>query len=150
MKNCLHLCVLDNNCVSHYVDELITWDENDIFTNLYNIINFPIKVGSFVLAGANGQCSPISFVIFNKEILLPCGSFFWNRSDVSNFRTFWNLLFGGFLIFKSLIWFMKVLSSVIDPLGDSVGIGLDVADVSGDRAYKTEYRSRFWSRKKGD
>lgn len=121
---------LDNNCVSHYVDDLIIWDDNDIFTNIYNIFNFPIKVGSFVLAGANGQCTPISFVIFNKEISLPCGSFFWNRDDVSNFRIFWNLLFGGFLIFKSLIWFIKVLSSVIDPLGDSTSIALDIGNVN--------------------
>lgn len=91
-----------------------------------------------LLSKAQEQCTSKSFTIFSKSITLPCGdALFWSKDFSSyhsifgtgvsgssmntirdNFRTFWNLLFGGAIIFHLLIKLWEVINDTLDPSTD--------------------------------
>ena len=70
-------------------------------------------------------CQSLSLTMFQHNINIPSGCFFWDRQDVSSFRNIWNIIFGGFLIYKLGYRLMKALNDVFDPTKDEIG-GLEV------------------------
>lgn len=118
-------------------------DENGQSTNpnvsnygLESVITAPIQI----IERATDVCSPLSFTIFQKTITLPCGdTLFWNRdfssqssifskgvsgsglnSTRDTFRAFWNLFFGGAIIFHLLTILYEVCQKAIDPFDDTL------------------------------
>lgn len=62
------------------------------------------------------QCSPISFTIFDQNIALPCGDqLFWNKTEVEGFRTTWNIMLGGSIIYALLLKLFKVIEGLKNP-----------------------------------
>lgn len=66
-----------------------------------------------------------SLQVGNKTIMLPCGTaLFWENSelveDISSFRTFWNILIGGPIIYGLLLLVMSAFNNAIDPLNDEL------------------------------
>lgn len=121
----------------------------DTSHGLSSIVTAPLTL----LAKAQEQCSPKSFTIFHKSITLPCGdSLFWSKdfssyssifgSGVSgsqmntirdNFRTFWNVLFGGAIIFHLLVKLWQVINDTLDPTSDryeSMNSAIDTGSMS--------------------
>lgn len=111
---------------------------------LESVITAPIQI----LARATDSCSPLSFSIFHKTITLPCGdALFWTKDFSSyntifsngetdlnttrnTFRAFWNLFFGGAIIFHLLTILYEVLNKAIDPTNDDLYFISDAIDSS--------------------
>lgn len=141
---------------------LFDTDDNGQITNS-NFQNFGIEgvitAPLAILQRATEHCSPVSFTIFSKSITLPCGdSLFWNRdfssqssifssgvsgSGLNNtrntFRDFWNLFFGGAIIFHLLLKLYDVIQKAVDPVADewhtlssAIDTGSVVRDTDGD------------------
>lgn len=69
------------------------------------------------------KCSPINFEIFEQEISLPCGdTLFWSKPEVEEFRSFWNILFGGSMIYFLLVKLFKVIEGLKDPNDSKVEV----------------------------
>ena len=87
--------------------------------SIASIVSSPLRL----VNSLNRQCSPVSFNIFNKDITIPCGdSLFWGRNDVQTFRTLWNVLFGGLIIYRLLVKMFKSIEKMKDPTNDSVEV----------------------------
>lgn len=123
---CPYGLTLNQSCVNNTLNNSFEWVEGSFVDNVSNFIKLPISLMSSFVNGSGGQCTPISFTIFNQNISLPCGDFFWLRNDVSSFRLIWTILFGGFILFKTMVWCFRVLASVLDPMGNSLSTGLDI------------------------
>lgn len=96
-----------------------------IFSILTSLKNY---VQSF---NPNTTCQPVTIPLNtrlnNHNITLPCGTtLFWNRQDVSTFKTWWNLFVGGLLIYSVGLKLIKVIDGAFDPQKDEVGKGLEV------------------------
>lgn len=69
------------------------------------------------------KCIQIDFVIFEKEISLPCGdTLFWNRPEVQEFRAFWNILVGGPIIYALLVALFKIIEKMKNPENNGVEV----------------------------
>lgn len=131
-----YFCFDDTNGVYYYsFDKTIVYNSNnpinygptDYFfgfksydpNGITGIVTAPVEF----LHSLTGSCSPISFTIFRKNISLPCGdTLFWNRSDVSTFRAFWNTLFGGSILYGFVIYLFKVIERIRDPKSNKVEV----------------------------
>lgn len=61
-------------------------------------------------------CSPISIDVLGANVQLPCGdTLFWNKSEVSSFRTIWNILFGGFMLYALVSKLFKTIDNLKNP-----------------------------------
>ena len=64
----------------------------------------------------NQSCSPISINLWDTDISLPCGdTLFWNKENVSSFRTVWNVLIGGPLIYALMLKLFHVIQNLKNP-----------------------------------
>lgn len=90
-----------------------------------SIITAPISF----LESLDDTCTPISFDLgfpgtSTRTITLPCGdSIFWNRTDlnyVQEFRLFWNILFGGALLYFFGFKLFKAFEKALDPFETGV------------------------------
>lgn len=67
------------------------------------------------------SCTPLKLTWLNTDINIPCGTtIFWEREDVSTFRLFWNILFGGVAIYYLSLKLYKVVHNAIDPQNDNI------------------------------
>lgn len=141
----------DVSSASENGNSIFEVDENGQSTNsnvsnygLESVITAPIQI----LERATDACSPLSFSIFQKTITLPCGDdLFWNRdfssqssifskgvsgnglnSTRNTFRAFWNLFFGGAIIFHLLTILYEVCQKAIDPFDDTLYTISDAID----------------------
>lgn len=90
-----------------------------------SIITAPISF----LESLDDTCTPISFDLgfpgtSIRTITLPCGdTIFWNRTDlnyVQEFRLFWNILFGGALLYFFGFKLFKAFEKALDPFETGV------------------------------
>lgn len=122
---------------------------------LTSIITAPLAL----LQRSQEKCTSKSFTIFGKSITIPCGDdLFWSKDFSSyhsifgsgfsgsqlntvrdNFRTFWNVLFGGAIIMALLIKLWTAINVALDPMADSytslsdaIDTGKSVRDTDGD------------------
>ena len=96
------------------------FDNIDLFEDntLSGIMTAPLTY----LRSIDGTCTPITLTYKSQDITLPCGTtIFWARPDVSTFRTFWNILFGGFIIYRLCFKLFKTINNALDPTKDDVG-----------------------------
>lgn len=149
----------DNNVSSDTNSQASSIFNTNIDTShgLSSIVTAPLTL----LAKAQESCSPKNFVIFGKTIVLPCGdSLFWSKdfssyssifgSGVSgsqmntirdNFRTFWNILFGGAIIFHLLVKLWQVINDTLDPTSDryeSINSAIDTKSMAVDDTRDTD------------
>lgn len=116
-----------NNVNNTLTDDNITADADaDFFDNinLYedNTLSGIITAPLTFLRSIDGTCQPVSLTYKGQVITLPCGdTIFWGRSDVSSFRTFWNILFGGYIIYRLCFKLFKTINDAIDPTKDNIG-----------------------------
>lgn len=77
-----------------------------------------------VSVGGGNNCGGLPVCVNNittKNISLQCGdTLFWNRSDVSTFRIFWNTLFGGAIIYVLGVRLFKTICRALDPFVDDI------------------------------
>lgn len=107
--------VNDSN-INDFFDDLEFYDNNNFSSLITSPINF--------LNSLNDSCTPINLQLFGKTVSLPCGtSVFWERDlpYISTFRVFWNVLFGGALIYTLGLLLVKNISDAIDPTKDNIG-----------------------------
>lgn len=119
-NNVLGLDDIDDT-LQDFVDSI---DDNGIMGDIHDFLLLPIEYLNYIRS-TNNYCTDISFTIWNKEIIIPSGCFFWNRQDVGQFKTLWNTLFGGAIIFSLGFKYFKVLHNALDPTKDDLG-GLDI------------------------
>lgn len=61
-------------------------------------------------------CSPLSFKVLDANVELPCGNtLFWDKPNVSQFRTIWNILFGGAFLYFMITKLFKVIEGLKNP-----------------------------------
>lgn len=61
-------------------------------------------------------CSPLSLDVLGANVQLPCGdTLFWNKPEVANFRTIWNILFGGAFLYLMITKLFKVIDGLKNP-----------------------------------
>ena len=97
---------------------------NDFFDNfnygddsLAGVITAPLRFFNKL----TDSCSPITLNVLGQNVVLPCGdTLFWNRNDVSTFKTFWNILFGGAILYTLSLKLYKVIHDAIDPQKDNI------------------------------
>ena len=98
--------------------------QNSYFATFFNNLNFNMHgLSSFITIPFafmnNLTTSPpntLTFNLFNKNINVPNGeSLFWGRSDVATFRTTWNVLVGGLIIYFVYKRLFKFVRKLFDP-----------------------------------
>lgn len=94
-------------------------EDNEIVSFTHSILYSPVNAINS-LKNAN-YCNSISVSMFNRSISIPSGCILWERSDVSTARDIWNLIFGGFLIYKFSYRLVKCISDSLDPHKDEIG-----------------------------
>lgn len=83
------------------------------------IITAPLKF----IEKATDSCSPLTLTAFDTDIELPCGdTLFWNKPEVASFRTVWNTIIGGSILFMILRKVFKVVENAKDPEHDKVEV----------------------------
>lgn len=116
-----------NNINNNITDSNVTADaQTGLFDDITlfedNTLSGMMTAPLTYLRNIDGSCSPVSLTYRNKTISLPCGTtIFWSRPDVSTFRTFWNILFGGFIIYRLSFKLFKTINNALDPTKDDVG-----------------------------
>lgn len=82
-------------------------------TQLSDLLTIPITFIQNVLINStnNDFCTTWR----NKQICLPNGNLIWGRNDITPFKTFFNILVGGFLSYKMIISFLFTSEKALDP-----------------------------------
>lgn len=124
-------------------NDTLTDDSTDDKSSFFN--NFQTSdygLTSFVTAPVNfiksltTNCEPISLSVLSKNITLPCGNVvFWGRDDVVDFRTFWNFLFVGSILFLLGLRMYKTLESALNPRDFSDGFDVMAMNSSTGEVY---------------
>ena len=124
-------------------NDTLTDDSTDDKSSFFN--NFQTSdygLTSFVTAPVNfiksltTNCEPISLSVLSKNITLPCGdAVFWSRDDVAEFRTFWNFLFVGSILFVLGLRMYKTLESALNPRDFSDGFDVMAMNSSTGEVY---------------
>lgn len=124
-------------------NDTLTDDSTDDKSSFFN--NFQTSdygLTSFVTAPVNfiksltTNCEPISLSVLSKNITLPCGNaVFWGRDDVADFRTFWNFLFVGSILFLLGLRMYKTLESALNPRDFSDGFDVMAMNSSTGEVY---------------
>ena len=84
-----------------------------------SIVTAPIRL----INSLDDTCSPVVFSIFGKDITLPCGTtLFWDKPSVNSFQWFWNMMFGGAIIYALLAKLFKTIEKMKDPEDSSVEV----------------------------
>ena len=104
--------ILDN-----FLDDI---EDIPIVTTIHDFLSLPVNFLSSLNDSSN-NCSTLSFTIKNTLVTIPSGCIFWNLQGVATFKSFWNILFGGFLIYKLGFRLMKTLHNALDPQKDDLG-----------------------------
>lgn len=110
--------IINENLTSqdNFVNTALNYQLNT--QGIENILRAPLRV----LDASKTVCTPLSFNIFGQTVSLPCGTtIFWDRPDVQNFRTFWNVLFGGAIVFRFSVKLINLIYKSLDP--DHAGLG---------------------------
>lgn len=123
--------VVDNNSVINLLVTTPKIDsvpyftaDNSYFATFFNNLNFNMHGLSgvvnvpiaFARTLSSNSTSNLTISVFNKNIVLPNGvSLFWGRSDVSSFRTFWNIFLGGMIIYFVYLRLFKFVKKLFDP-----------------------------------
>lgn len=116
--------ILGLDDIDDVLDEFMSNGENSTLSSFtHNVIFAPINLLNSLKNGT--YCVNINTTMYDKQITIPSGCIFWQRNDVEDFRYFWNMLFGGFLIYKFAMKLVKVINNSIDPTKDDIG-GLEV------------------------
>lgn len=101
-------------------DNIDTSNSNSFFGNfsdqehgsISSIITAPLKAINRI----TDKCTSLKFTIFEQEIEIPCGdTLFWDKTEVSEFRLFWNIFFGGAIIYALLVKLYHVIESLKNP-----------------------------------
>lgn len=58
----------------------------------------------------------------NKQICLPNGSLIWGRNDITPFKTFFNILVGGFLSYKMILSFLFTSERALNPKDNKIEV----------------------------
>lgn len=107
---------VNDSKINSFFNDLDFYDNNNFSSLITSPINF--------LNSLNDTCTPINLQLFGQTVSLPCGtSVFWERNlpYISTFRVFWNVLFGGALIYTLGLLLVKNISDAIDPTKDNIG-----------------------------
>lgn len=117
-----------DNLNDNITDSNIDTDSSNSFFNNFSssdnggissVITAPLRF----IKRLTEKCDPLKITIFDSEIELPCGdTLFWNRSDVSSFRTTWNIIISGPLLYSLLLLLFKVISNIKDPENSKVEV----------------------------
>lgn len=61
-------------------------------------------------------CNPLELDVLGSNVKLPCGNtLFWDKPEVANFRTIWNVLFGGAILYALMSKLFKVIEGLKNP-----------------------------------
>lgn len=116
--------ILGLDDIDDVLDEFMSTGDNSTLSSFtHNVIFAPINLLNSLKTGT--YCVNINTTMYDKQITIPSGCIFWQRNDVEDFRYIWNMLFGGFLIYKFAMKLVKVINNSIDPTKDDIG-GLEV------------------------
>ena len=95
-----------------------SFNDNDF--GLSKIITSPLRA---IRRIGQGACSPQTVTLLNKNITIPCGdTIFWNRQDVSTFKVFWNMFWGGILCYGIGISLYRLVHRLRNPSDDKVEV----------------------------
>ena len=109
----------ENNSSSGGINDLLYSFKTNTF-GLNTIITSPLNAIQKI---SSGTCSPQTISILNKDITLPCGTtIFWNREDVSTFKTFWNMFWGGIICYGIGVSLYKLILKLKDPYNDKIEV----------------------------
>lgn len=93
--------------------------DNEDF-GLTSIVRMPL---SLIQKISNGVCTPYNVTILSTTISMPCGNtIFWDREDVSTFKIFWNIFWGGSICYGIGISIYKMVHNFKDPDNDKVEV----------------------------
>ena len=107
------------------IDDILGLGDGEDEGPVSGVINAPISWLQSFYNNNSAGCGTLSLTMFNTSIRIPYGCFFWDRQDVQSFRAIWQLLFGGFLIYKMAYRVIKQMNNALDPTKDDIG-GLEV------------------------
>lgn len=115
---------------------------NNFFSNfstesnghLTQVVTAPLTLLSSLTATCEPITLPFNFDNMNnslgssipdKNVSLPCGTtLFWENNSlgnkVTNFRSFWNILIGGPIIYGLLVLCMQSFNNALDPINDEL------------------------------
>lgn len=108
-------------------DDIDTSNSNSFFDNfndkdhggISTVVTAPLNA----IVKITEKCKPISFEILEKNIVIPCGdTLFWNKPEVETFRSIWNVIIGGSILYALLIKLYKVIESLKNPDDDRIEV----------------------------
>lgn len=70
----------------------------------------------------NNTCTPLKLSIKGKSIDLPCGQDFFNRSDMTEFVTIYNVIMGGLIAYGACIGIYKKVNDFKNPDNSKVEV----------------------------
>ena len=79
------------------------------------IVNLTFDFIKDILQGANNYCHVYRIQVFNKNIVLPCGTDFWERNDIWTFKITYELVFTGVVAYYLCWKIYKDLLNAINP-----------------------------------
>lgn len=128
-----------NNITDTLTDDNVTSDVNDMGSFLNNfssnedsaissIITLPLNFISTLFEDTT--CPNLSFTLKGVTSTLPCGDIIWGKTSansifgvvsISTFKTFFNLVVGGFICYKLLMGVVHTYETAIDPMESGLG-----------------------------
>lgn len=123
VNNCVdciyHTNVADITANAYFSDQITQFFSsfNSFITGDSPITNIMLRPVSYI-ESVTGTCSTITLSYRGTSIPLKCGTdIFWNRSDVTTFKHFWNTLFGGAIIYGLCRLMYKNIKKILSPYG---------------------------------
>lgn len=109
------------------IKQTTMYDTSDSYLN--GFINETYGIESIIRAPlvainniSTGTCTPFNITLKNTTITLPCGNYFWSRSDVSDFKTFWTFFTTGIISYGVGLGLVRLVSNAKNPSSDKLEV----------------------------
>lgn len=108
-------------------DNIDTSKSNSFFSNftdednggISGVVTAPLR---FIRKITN-TCTPFTLKVMEQDVTLPCGNtLFWDKPEVATFKTTWNVLVGGAILYALVVKLFKVISDLKNPDSSKVEV----------------------------
>lgn len=108
-------------------DNIDTSKSNSFFSNftdednggISGVVTAPLR---FIRKITN-TCTPFTLKVMEQDVTLPCGNtLFWDKPEVATFKTTWNALVGGAILYALVVKLFKVISDLKNPDSSKVEV----------------------------
>lgn len=119
----------DTNDMGDFLNDMSFDKDNSVSS----ILTIPIDFIQSVFDGDFTDTQDLCFTLKGVQSCLPSGSFLWNRTGchdnapfgcastlLNAFRTFFNLVVGGFICYKLLLGIVRTYDKALDPLDNGM------------------------------